>query len=109
MAASIIWGSLTALPRRGVAGAYPNPWSRLLHSRSLTRRHLSSKQRKTVSQLLDWKPADNIQNVEVDGYVRMVRKTKACHFVLIGDGSTRNALQAVVSRDQDPDGWGLQG
>jgi hypothetical protein len=51
----------------------------------------------TVAQFLNWKPEAELNDVVVNGYVRSVRTMKAGCFVHIGDGSSRQPLQAVLS------------
>lgn len=59
---------------------------------------------KSVAGYLDWKPEETAGGVHVDGYIRSVRAQKRHHFVSLGDGSTIDALQAVVPADQ-AEGW----
>lgn len=55
-------------------------------------------QRFTVSKLLNEEHA--INNVEVRGWVRTVRKQKRVAFVALGDGSAYQPLQAVLTPEQ---------
>ncbi|KAI1421599.1 hypothetical protein F5Y12DRAFT_787372 [Xylaria sp. FL1777] len=55
---------------------------------------------RTVSSFLDFTPAVPIEDVKIYGYVRSVRAQKHYHFVTLGDGSSLEALQAVVPADQ---------
>ncbi|KAK4166533.1 putative mitochondrial asparaginyl-tRNA synthetase precursor [Cladorrhinum sp. PSN259] len=66
----------------------------------LGRRYVSSFPSKSVSQLLQWKPAEKVDDVVVNGFVRSVRGMKAHRFVSLGDGSSLAPLQAVVETDQ---------
>ncbi|KAK4676071.1 asparaginyl-tRNA synthetase [Podospora pseudoanserina] len=51
---------------------------------------------RAISQLLKWKPEQNVDNVVVHGYVRSVRGLKAWRFVSLADGSSLDPLQAVI-------------
>lgn len=62
--------------------------------------------RDTIAAILDSKPLDAINDVEVSGFVRSVRSQKRHHFVSLGDGSSLEPLQAVVPADQ-AEGWGI--
>ncbi|KAI1339672.1 hypothetical protein F5Y15DRAFT_407066 [Xylariaceae sp. FL0016] len=55
---------------------------------------------KTVSGLLDFKPNEAVEEVQIDGFVRSVRSQKRHHFVSLGDGTSFYPLQAVVPADQ---------
>lgn len=65
------------------------------------RRMLSTKQPQTIHEYLGWKPEAAAPDVTVNGYVRSVRAMKSEIFVNIGDGSTRQPLQAMVPRDME--------
>jgi asparaginyl-tRNA synthetase len=53
-----------------------------------------------VAQLLQWKPAEKIDGIVVNGYVRSIRSMKTHRFVSLGDGSSLAALQALIPVDQ---------
>lgn len=72
-----------------------------LAPRSLAgRRCLSQLLKRSVAQYLQWKPAEKVDGVVIDGYVRSVRSMKAHRFVSLGDGSSLAPLQALVPADQ---------
>ncbi|CAG8977153.1 hypothetical protein HYALB_00003374 [Hymenoscyphus albidus] len=87
--------------------------SRLAHSVKLATRHTKSRSFSSTSQygsdtasttisiasLLDRGPADP-NNVCVNGFVRSVRSQKRRSFVDLGDGSTLEPLQALLSPEQ---------
>ncbi|KAK0611564.1 hypothetical protein B0T14DRAFT_440611 [Immersiella caudata] len=64
------------------------------------RRCLSQHSKRSVAQFLQWKPAEKVDDVVVNGYVRSVRSMKAHRFVSLGDGSSLAPLQALVPVDQ---------
>ncbi|KAK4444977.1 asparaginyl-tRNA synthetase [Podospora aff. communis PSN243] len=64
------------------------------------RRCVSQDSKRSVAQLLQWKPAEKIDGIVVNGYVRSVRSMKAHRFVSLGDGSSLAALQALIPVDQ---------
>jgi len=68
------------------------------------RRYVSSQKPqqpyRSVAQLLQWKPQEEIEDVVVNGFVRSVRGLKAHRFVSLGDGSSLAPLQAVVETDR---------
>lgn len=43
---------------------------------------------------------DAVQDVEVNGWIRSVRRQKRVTFVALGDGSSHEPLQAVLSPEQ---------
>jgi len=49
--------------------------------------------------MLQWKPAEKVDGVVVNGYVRSVRAMKTHHFISLTDGSSLAPLQAVVPAD----------
>ncbi|KAL2023744.1 hypothetical protein VTK56DRAFT_1458 [Thermocarpiscus australiensis] len=73
--------------------------SRVLRPRRVCRRCLSQQANGSVAQLLQWKPAEQVDNVVVNGFVRSVRSMKAHRFVSLGDGSSLTPLQALVRAD----------
>ncbi|GAP90835.1 putative asparaginyl-tRNA synthetase [Rosellinia necatrix] len=89
---------LTLLPRvrAGVSRTHP---SRLV-VRSTPLRAFLSTLPNSISGLLDFTPAEPVENVKIDGYVRSVRAQKHVHFVSLGDGSSLKPLQAVVPVDK---------
>jgi asparaginyl-tRNA synthetase len=58
----------------------------------------------SVAGFLEWRPAEGVPGVNVNGYVRSVRAQKRHHFVSLGDGTSAESLQAVVPADQ-AEGW----
>ncbi|KAK3321613.1 hypothetical protein B0H66DRAFT_618597 [Apodospora peruviana] len=76
-----------------------SPLARLLQSNGI-RRHLSQNTHGTIAQLLQWKPAEETKNVVINGYVRSTRKTKNHRFVVLGDGSSIESLEAIVPTEQ---------
>lgn len=84
-----------------------SPFRRYRRPESLTSRHYSvrvlqgaSPVISTVSDLLSSKPKeDEGLKVEVDGWVRNVRKSSAVRFVDVSDGSCSTPLQAVVKKE----------
>ncbi|KAK4192226.1 putative mitochondrial asparaginyl-tRNA synthetase precursor [Podospora australis] len=60
----------------------------------------NSKINRPISELLQWKPTEQVDDVVVNGFVRSVRGMKAHRFVSLGDGSSLVPLQAVVQTDQ---------
>lgn len=53
----------------------------------------------TVSDLVSTKPDDQGLPVQVDAWVRNVRKSSSVRFLDIGDGSCSAPLQAVVDKE----------
>ncbi|KAJ3528963.1 hypothetical protein NM208_g9970 [Fusarium decemcellulare] len=53
---------------------------------------------KTVAELKSWGPATRIQDVEVCGWVRSVRKSSGVRFIDITDGSSMRPVQVVVDK-----------
>ncbi|CCE31878.1 related to asn-tRNA synthetase, mitochondrial [Claviceps purpurea 20.1] len=53
---------------------------------------------RTVADLKAWRPATNVPDVEVCGWVRSVRKSPGVRFVDITDGSCMRPMQAVVDK-----------
>lgn len=69
------------------------------------RRYLSQNTNGQIAQLLEWKPDSTAKNVVINGYVRALRKAKTFRFLSLGDGSSKQPLQAVIPRDL-ADGYG---
>ena len=67
--------------------------------RSSGRRSASYQAKRSIAQLLQWKPAEKVDNVVVEGFVRSVRSMKMHRFVSLRDGSSLAPLQAVVHAD----------
>ncbi|KAK0649455.1 hypothetical protein B0T16DRAFT_131450 [Cercophora newfieldiana] len=87
--------------RRPFAIARVSRFASGLTSRSPSgRRCLSQQPKRSVAQYLQWKPAEKVDDVVVDGYVRSVRSMKAHRFVSLGDGSSLAPLQALIPIDQ---------
>lgn len=63
------------------------------------RRYLSQNTNGQIAQLLDWKPESPAKNVVINGYVRGLRKAKQFRFLSLGDGSSKQPLQAVIPRE----------
>ncbi|KAK7398302.1 asparaginyl-tRNA synthetase [Neonectria punicea] len=53
---------------------------------------------KTVADLKAWRPATQVPDVEVCGWVRSVRKSSGVRFVDITDGSSMRPVQVVVDK-----------
>lgn len=84
-------------PRRWVAGPLtPSP----ARGHGGGRRYSSQHHPGPIARLLQWKPADKVDDVVVNGFVRSVRSMKAHRFVSVGDGSSLAPLQALVETDQ---------
>ncbi|KAK1757269.1 hypothetical protein QBC47DRAFT_422244 [Echria macrotheca] len=66
------------------------------------RRCFSQPTKQSIAELLQWKPAERVDDVVVNGFVRSVRAMKAHGFVSLGDGSSLAPLQALVHADQVP-------
>lgn len=73
--------------------------SRALRPRRVCRRWVSQQANRSVAQLLQWRPAEKVDDVVVNGFVRSVRSMKAHRFVSLGDGSSLAPLQALVPAD----------
>ena len=84
------------------------PLAHLLASRFVpaNARALFSTAPKSIAGLLQWKPEDAVDHVQVHGYIRSVRAMKRAHFVSLGDGSSLDGVQAVVPADQ-AEGWDI--
>ncbi|KAI2631096.1 asparaginyl-tRNA synthetase [Xylaria nigripes] len=89
----------TILPRVRGAFVRTSP-SRLISSTPFSSRACISTLPANISQFLEFKPTEAVENVKVEGYVRSVRAQKRYHFVSLGDGSSLESLQAVVPADQ---------
>ncbi|KAK4100352.1 asparaginyl-tRNA synthetase [Parathielavia hyrcaniae] len=76
----------------------PSSVSRVLVRRRVpgSRRHVSQRAPRSVAELLQWRPAENADDVVVHGFVRSVRSMKTHRFVSLGDGSSLAPLQALV-------------
>ncbi|GAB1317581.1 asparaginyl-tRNA synthetase [Madurella fahalii] len=72
---------------------------RVLGPRRVCRRWVSQQANRSVAQLLQWRPAEKVDHVAVNGFVRSVRSMKSHRFVSLGDGSSLAPLQAVVPTD----------
>lgn len=72
----------------------------LNRSREPSRRCFSKQTKQSIAELLRWKPAEKVDDVVVNGFVRSVRSMKAHRFVSLGDGSSLAPLQALVHTDQ---------
>jgi asparaginyl-tRNA synthetase len=68
--------------------------------RRVCHRCLSQQPNRSIAELLRWKPAQRVDHVVVNGFVRSVRSMKAHNFVSLGDGSSISPLQALVQTDQ---------
>ncbi|KAH7134675.1 hypothetical protein B0J13DRAFT_641282 [Dactylonectria estremocensis] len=53
---------------------------------------------KTVADLKAWSPAAKVEDVEVCGWVRSVRKSSGVRFIDITDGSSMRPVQVVVDK-----------
>ncbi|SPQ24717.1 36ebabfb-cdbc-4b3f-a3ac-9b839435cb21 [Thermothielavioides terrestris] len=77
----------------------PSSVSRVLGPRHVCHRFVSHQADRSIAQLLQWKPAERVDNVVVNGFVRSVRPMKTHRFVSLGDGSSLAPLQALVKAD----------
>lgn len=60
--------------------------------------HRSQKSSKSIASILN--RDEPIENAEVNGWVRSLRKQKKIAFAALGDGSTLEPLQAVLKPEQ---------
>lgn len=79
------------LPR--ATGQYKRPYSVRINGQQPPSQAI-----RTVADLKAWRPATNVPDVEVCGWVRSVRKSPGLRFVDITDGSCMRPMQAVVDK-----------
>jgi len=90
------WLSKHATAARHVSSRTPS----LTLECSSGRRCLSQGSKRSIAQFLEWNPAEKVDDVVVEGYVRSVRSMKSHRFVSLGDGSSLAPLQALIDADQ---------
>lgn len=78
----------------------PSTVSRVLGPRRVSRRFVSHQAGRSIAQLLQWRPAEKVDDVVVNGFVRSVRSMKAHRFIALGDGSSLAPLQALAEAGQ---------
>lgn len=83
---------------RGTQIIGASPRRLLSYSRACRQENVDHRQKpKTIAELLERGSA--AENVQVDGWVRSVRKQKRIAFAAIGDGSSLDSVQAVLKPD----------
>ncbi|KAL8289134.1 hypothetical protein RB597_000965 [Gaeumannomyces tritici] len=93
-------------PSRCLGSTWRAPAAAILHHRHYSSYPSSpppssqSAPRHSIARLLEWAPESDVPDVVVNGYIRSVRSMKTASFVSLADGSSLNALQAVVPADQ---------
>ncbi|KAJ4292970.1 asparaginyl-tRNA synthetase [Collariella sp. IMI 366227] len=85
----------------------PSTVLRVLGPRRVSRRFVSHQAGRSIAQLLQWRPAEKVDDVVVNGFVRSVRSMKAHRFIALGDGSSLAPLQALAEAGQAENAEGL--